>query len=82
MGERVNLEADCMGKYAATAVGNVRLELNELRTQLRVAQAWPWVAVSTVAGGGAGGVVRRLFRVEGPRPAWAPGVLEWRNAVR
>eukprot|EP00434_Breviolum_minutum_P037105 symbB.v1.2.032888.t1/scaffold4012.1/size46427/2 len=46
VGERVNLEADCMGKYAATAVGNVRQELKELSQQLRVTQVIAFVAVA------------------------------------
>ncbi|CAK9114457.1 unnamed protein product [Durusdinium trenchii] len=49
VGERVNLEADCMGKYAATAVGNVRHELKELQQQLRVTQVISFVALCTAA---------------------------------
>ncbi|CAE7536304.1 rib5 [Symbiodinium natans] len=39
VGDRVNLEGDCMGKYAAAAVGNVRQELSEVKQQLRFSQA-------------------------------------------
>ncbi|CAJ1327738.1 unnamed protein product [Effrenium voratum] len=42
VGERVNLEADCLGKYAASAAslaaGAVREELREVRRQLRWTQ--------------------------------------------
>mmetsp|Transcript_51159 Transcript_51159/g.95888 ORF Transcript_51159/g.95888 Transcript_51159/m.95888 type:complete len:242 (+) Transcript_51159:71-796(+) len=50
VGERVNLEADCMGKYAATAVGNVRQELQEMKQQLRLAQV---VALLSLVAAGA-----------------------------
>eukprot|EP00440_Ansanella_granifera_P039780 gb/GFBE01043145.1/.p1 GENE.gb/GFBE01043145.1/~~gb/GFBE01043145.1/.p1 ORF type:complete len:245 (+),score=66.35 gb/GFBE01043145.1/:1-735(+) len=38
VGERVNLEADCIGKYAAQAVGNVRGEIKALEQRLKFTQ--------------------------------------------
>eukprot|EP00931_Biecheleriopsis_adriatica_P006325 TRINITY_DN107741_c0_g1_i1.p1 TRINITY_DN107741_c0_g1~~TRINITY_DN107741_c0_g1_i1.p1 ORF type:complete len:246 (+),score=62.20 TRINITY_DN107741_c0_g1_i1:106-843(+) len=49
VGERVNLEADCMGKYAAQAVGNLREELKELEQKLRLTQATAAVAFCAAA---------------------------------
>lgn len=49
VGERVNLEADCIGKYAATAVGNVRGELKQLEKSLRLTQALAAAAMCVAA---------------------------------
>mmetsp|Transcript_62203 Transcript_62203/g.148341 ORF Transcript_62203/g.148341 Transcript_62203/m.148341 type:complete len:246 (+) Transcript_62203:82-819(+) len=49
VGERVNLEADCMGKYAAAAVGNVRQELAEMKQQLWRSQATSFFALLAAA---------------------------------
>merc|ERR1719343_1454112 len=39
VGERVNLEADCMGKYAAAAVGGLRERVDFLERKLQLTQA-------------------------------------------
>merc|ERR1719316_494469 len=39
VGERVNLEADCMGKYAAAAVGGLRERVDFLERKVQLAQA-------------------------------------------
>lgn len=39
VGERVNLEADCIGKYAAAAVGGVATRVSSLEKQLKMTQA-------------------------------------------
>merc|ERR1712039_1086791 len=39
VGDRVNLEADCLGKYAAAAVAGVRERVDALDRKLRVTQA-------------------------------------------
>merc|ERR1711979_176523 len=44
VGERVNLEADCMGKYAAAAVGGLRERVEALEGRLRLVQTVAAVA--------------------------------------
>merc|ERR1719436_1891955 len=39
VGERVNLEADCMGKYAMSAVGGLATRVDELERRLKFTQA-------------------------------------------
>jgi riboflavin synthase len=46
VGERVNLEADCLGKYAAAATGGLREQIGSLEKQLRTTQV---VAFSALA---------------------------------
>mmetsp|Transcript_81426 Transcript_81426/g.143774 ORF Transcript_81426/g.143774 Transcript_81426/m.143774 type:complete len:243 (-) Transcript_81426:191-919(-) len=56
VGERVNLEADCMGKYAAQAVGNLRHEMKDLETKLKVTQ---FAAVAALCAAAAAFLMRR-----------------------
>merc|ERR1712087_880955 len=45
VGDRVNLEADCMGKYAAAAVGGLRERVETLEGRLRLVQTVASVAL-------------------------------------
>merc|ERR1712060_77465 len=45
VGERVNLEADCVGKYAAAAVGGLRERVDVLEERLRAVQMVAGVAL-------------------------------------
>mmetsp|Transcript_5948 Transcript_5948/g.9485 ORF Transcript_5948/g.9485 Transcript_5948/m.9485 type:complete len:245 (-) Transcript_5948:55-789(-) len=49
VGERVNLEADCMGKYAASAVGGLRERLEDLEQKLRATQVTAALALCAAA---------------------------------
>lgn len=49
VGDLVNLEADCIGKYAAAAVGGLRERVDGLEERLRVAQAVAGVAFLAAA---------------------------------
>lgn len=49
VGDRVNLEADCIGKYAAAAVGGLRERVDVLEERLRITQAVAGVAFLTAA---------------------------------
>jgi len=49
-GDRVNLEADCLGKYAAAAVGGVAERVANLEKQAFRAQAIATVALALAAG--------------------------------
>merc|ERR1711920_816429 len=49
VGERVNLEADCMGKYAAAAVGGLVERVATLEDRLRFAQITAGVALAAAA---------------------------------
>eukprot|EP00933_Yihiella_yeosuensis_P032748 TRINITY_DN26386_c0_g1_i1.p1 TRINITY_DN26386_c0_g1~~TRINITY_DN26386_c0_g1_i1.p1 ORF type:complete len:246 (-),score=55.80 TRINITY_DN26386_c0_g1_i1:203-940(-) len=59
VGERVNLEADCIGKYAAQAVGNLREEITDLQKSLRNTQATAIVALLAAAAACAALMTRR-----------------------
>jgi len=50
VGERVNLEADCLGKYAAAAVGGLREQLGALEAQLRATQCMALGALAVACG--------------------------------
>merc|ERR1712217_860963 len=50
VGERVNLEADCMGKYAAAAVGGLVERVATLEDRLRFAQITAGVALAAAVG--------------------------------
>merc|ERR1711879_88710 len=49
IGERVNLEADCLGKYAAAAVSGVADRVSSLEQQLRRAQLSAGLALSVAS---------------------------------
>lgn len=49
VGERVNLEADCLGKYAAAAVGGLRERIDFLEEQVRLAKVVSIAALATAA---------------------------------
>merc|ERR1719229_2011360 len=49
VGDRVNLEADCLGKYAAAAVGGLRERVDHLERRVQLAQAAAGVALLAAA---------------------------------
>jgi len=49
VGDRVNLEADCLGKYAAAAVGGLRERVDWLERRLHRAEAVAAVALAAAA---------------------------------
>jgi len=49
VGDRVNLEADCLGKYAAAAVGGLRERIDDLEQRLRLAQVASAAALGAAA---------------------------------
>merc|ERR1712241_1076870 len=49
VGERVNLEADCLGKYAAAAVGGVAERVRYLEGQLRATQLGASIAIAALS---------------------------------
>jgi len=48
VGDRVNLEADCLGKYAAAAVGGLRDRVDMLESQLRATQLGASIAIAAL----------------------------------
>mmetsp|Transcript_171517 Transcript_171517/g.417127 ORF Transcript_171517/g.417127 Transcript_171517/m.417127 type:complete len:246 (-) Transcript_171517:82-819(-) len=59
VGDRVNLEADCLGKYAAAAVGGLRERVDGLQQQLRFTQILAFVGCAVAVGCGAALARRR-----------------------
>merc|ERR1711920_910623 len=49
VGDRVNLEADCLGKYAAAAVGGLRERIDFLEEQVRLSKIVSIAALVTAA---------------------------------
>uniref|UniRef100_A0A7S0B3X9 Riboflavin synthase n=1 Tax=Pyrodinium bahamense TaxID=73915 RepID=A0A7S0B3X9_9DINO len=59
IGDRVNLEADCLGKYAAAAVGGLRERVEGLERRLRLTEAGAAIALLLAAACGLVAVRRR-----------------------